>query len=300
MLLREEGGEITLDENSDGKSKRHSPPLEMCMQLSLVCISLVILFFGVAVTLIGFWAHQSQNEYISITDKPPELTRLPLSILVTGIFVALLGTIGLIGSVFFRTITGQTLLGTFAFVMVLVIISELGAGAAAVKLKFDFEDVYIESALRSQMMYGGDNETNEVSTAPEWDEFQKTHQCCGAEGYVNNISPYYKVFGNDSVPTSCCKQNIDEEDCYIYAKDSITYKQYINEKDCPDTVIGTIKENLLVMGIFVVVAGFSQLLAVFITVCLLYASSRLKRGREKAYHNYSKLSLKASSQLEAS
>ena len=299
VLLREGRGEISEDGNSNGSlDKRHSPPLEMCMQFSLIFISLVILFFGVAVTLIGFWAFQSQNEFISITDKPPELIRLPLSTLVIGIFVAFLGMIGLVGSICFRTITGQTLLGTFSFVMVLVIISEVGAGAAAMKLKSDFEDLYIQSALRSQMMYGRDNDANQSSTTTqEWDKFQITHGCCGAEGYVNDTPPYYQVFGNDSVPTSCCR-NIEDEDCEKYAKNALTFREHIYETGCPAAVIGTIEDNSLIMAIFTVVAGFSQLLAVLIAVCLLYANSRLKQSREKT-HDY-KLLLKASSQLETS
>lgn len=301
VLLLDEGGEIIRpeeQESEDGTRKRHYPPLEMCLQLSMVCVSLVILFLGVAVTMIGFWAHQSQTEYLSITDYPPELTRLPLATLATGIVVALLGMIGLVGSIFSRTITGQTLLGSFVFALVLLIISELGAGAAAVTLRVDVEDVYIQSALRSQMMYGGDNETGEPSTASEWDKFQQKHQCCGAEGYVNNSSPYFAVFGNNSVPTSCCKDEL-EEDCETYAEDAIFFKEYLYQSSCPHAVIGIIKEHMLVAAVFAIVAGFCQLLAVVIAVCLLYTSSRLKQARERTYR-YTKLPLKRSSQLETS
>ena len=285
-LLRETGGEVVDDgqENVD-KRKKHSPPLGMCMQLTLLCMSVVILFFGVAVTLIGFWSYQSQDEYISITDKSTELTRVPLASLVTGIFVVLSGIIGLVGSIFSRTIMGQTLLGSYLFVMVLLIISEVAAGVAAVRLKGRFEDEYIESAYESQMMYGGgDSLLDDSSTASEWDEFQQAHKCCGAEGYLNDTSPYYFAFGNDSVPTSCCRDKSDEN-CVIYAEDAIVYREHIYEKGCPDSVVGLIRDNLLITAVISLAAGGTQLVAVLTAVVLLYVSSKLT----EKMHEYKKL-----------
>lgn len=279
VLLREDLKEEEYSSVNDGKTKPHSPRLAVCMQLSMVCISLVVTFLGVSVTMVGFWAHQSQREYLSITEKPPELTRLPLTTLVTGVFVVLLGVIGLVGSIIFRTITGQTLLGAFSFVLVLVIITEVGAGSAAVRLKFDVEDVYVQSALCSQMMYEGSNET---STATEWNDFQKDHKCCGAEGYVNDTSPYYKVFGNDSVPISCC--SISNEGCEMYAEDAIMFKEYIYNTSCSQVAIGIIRKEMVVIATFAIGTGFFQLLAVIFAVCLLYISSSLKQAREKSYH----------------
>ena len=294
-----EDGDGLEQEFHDPERTKKSQPLTMCMQVGMIAIILIILFFGITVTLVGAWAHHSQNLYLSITMHPIELTRFPMVTLVTGIFVSGLALIGLAGSIFFRTITGQTFLGTFAFVMVLLIISELGAGAAVIRLKFNLLEVYTESAISSQMLYEANNMTSDfVSTASEWDHFQKTYECCGAEGF-NITPPYYKVFGNMSVPTSCCNvksERISDKECEMYAEDAVTYREYIYERGCPDAIFNYVEEYMLVIAICVIIAGFSQLCAVAFSVTLLYISSKLKSGKKT--YQYNKLSLKGTRQIE--
>lgn len=257
------------------------------MQLALVCACIVILLFGLAITGLGLWAYRSQEKYLSITDQDPELTRLPYSMMVTGGFVAFLGLVGVTGSIFSRTITGQTLLGVFSFVLVLVIVSEVGAGAAAIHLKLDLDNIFETAALKSQMRY------NESTTVAEhWDAFQQEFRCCGAKGYntTEGRPPYYVVFKNVSVPTSCCRKETSPEQCSIYAHNATEYRQYIYNDGCPSTVLGKLTRNTTAVAVIAIVVGSTQLLAVLLAVVVAYMSSRLDSGEKTGSpYTYNKL-----------
>ena len=283
-LINEEGEEAGVVNRAADKKPTS---LQLCAQFALVCVCIVILFFGLAVTAVGLWGYHTQKDYITITDNDSELTRLPFSMMVTGVFVAVLGLVGVSGSIFSRTITGQTLLGVFSFVLVLVIISEVGAGAAAIKLKFDLKSMFIEKAVASQQQYG----KNKVTT-DNWDIFQKVHECCGAMGYVDDKPPYYSVFGNDSVPLSCCSckeetTNESCEECKTYASNATLYSEHIYQKDCPSKVVRTIINQVTVIAIVAIVIGCTQFLAVFLAVVVAYMSSKL--DQEKSSYSYNKL-----------
>lgn len=279
-LLIEEGVNANTRDRL-GDRKRPSS-LQLCSQLALICACVVILFFGLAVTAVGLWGYFSQEEYLTITDKDTELTRLPFSMMVTGVFVAILGLLGVAGSIFSRTITGQTLLGVFSFVLVLVIISEVGAGAAAIKLHFQLESVFVNAAQKSQMEYSHDK-----TIAENWDKFQEKYKCCGAKGYVNGTSPYYHAFSNDSVPTSCCKSGATSEECDAYAQNATQFKEHIYDEGCPKAVLGKLTEMITVIAIITIAIGSTQLLAVFLAVLVAYTSSKL--DSEKSSYSYNKL-----------
>lgn len=263
------------------RDRKKPTSLQLCMQLALVCACVVILFFGLAVTAIGFWGYSSQLDYLTITAKDPELTRLPISMMVTGGFVALLGLVGILGSLFSRTITGQTLLGVFSFVLVLVIISEVGAGAAAIKLKLKLEDVVVDTTRLSQMEYISSN-----STAQKWDKFQKKHGCCGANGYVNGVPPYYDVFKNVSVPLSCCNDGVESQSCEEYVQNATRYQQHIYNKSCSSVATKGLTETVTVIAIVTIAIGTTQLLAVFLAVVVAYMSSKLD-GEKSSSSRYS-------------
>ena len=148
----------------------------------------------------------SQQQVIIISDGDPELTKLPISLIVVGIIVALLGAIGVIGGLFMRSIAGRILIGVYAFVLVLLIINEIGAGVSAVVFQDQIRDVFVKSAQRSLMKYGGPNSTQVTA---QWDDFQKKYKCCGADSYTS----YRQVFNNETVPASCCRPHLDSEDC---------------------------------------------------------------------------------------
>ncbi len=253
---------------------------QICMQAVQVCVGVTIILFGLAVGGVGLWAMLSQKDLIVISDGDSQLSRLPLSMIVAGVIVALLGLIGVVGGLFVRTITGRILIGVYAFVLVLLIINEIGAGVSAVVFRDQLRNVFVKSAERSLMNYGRPNYT---SVTHEWDTFQNHHKCCGAD----NFTSYRNVFNNHTVPATCCHANLDEADCTMArmnATSGASNKLYLS--GCPDSVIGTLKEHDLIVAIVVIVFAAAQFTGVLLACSMVYASSRAEK---KSKYNYKRL-----------
>ena len=236
------------------------------------------MLIGLAVGGVGLWAMLSQQQVIIISDGDPELTKLPLSLIVAGIIVALLGVIGVVGGLFMRSITGRILIGVYAFVLVLLIINEIGAGVSAVVFQDQIRRVFVGSAKRSLMRYGSPNSTH---LTDQWDRFQRKYSCCGADNYTS----YRQVFNNNTVPASCCREDIVGEECdkdrmNVTARDP----RNIYAKGCPDAVLGELKEYDLTAAILAIVFAAVQFTGVVLACAMAYMSSRTE-GKEKYLYN---------------
>ena len=51
------------------------------------------------------------DSYLEITDNPATYEQIPILLIVVGIFVLLLGTVGVVGGLFANTIAGRIMLG---------------------------------------------------------------------------------------------------------------------------------------------------------------------------------------------
>ena len=275
---RERLREDVVDMRTQGKSLSS---ILFCMQLGLVCVSVVVLLFGLAVSAVGVWALQSQKSYFVITDGNTELTRLPVSMIVAGIFVSLLAVLGVLGGIFTKTMSGSILLAVFSFVLVLLIVSEIGAGAAAIQFREEIEERYIESALLSLMYYEG-SRNDSSNTAEEWDNFQEKHSCCGAR----NFTSYREVFYNNTVPRSCCINTTDLPKC-DEARRNVTAETAsgsIFTLGCPEAVVKQLKDNLISLAVVAIVIGSAQFIGVAMACCVAYVSSKVDENKSYTYN----------------
>ena len=289
VSLTDELGSGVCDKLANSTPKHTS--LQLCVQLGLILIGIVVVCFGLAMVVVGVWGYVIQKKYLVITDDDTQLTRLPFSMMATGTLVTFIGLLGMVGSVFSRTLAGQTLLGVFSFILVLIIISEVGAGIAAIKLTFSFEEQFVNSSRASLRKYGA-NSTQ--STDEQWDNFQKEHKCCGVEGFVNGTRPYHEVFMNNSVPTSCCCQDsqdcetVSTEECEMYAENATYYKEYFYQDGCPSKVIGKLRSNLILVATIAITIGFIQLMAIAFAVIVVLITKR-ETERPRGTYSYKKL-----------
>lgn len=269
--------EDVVDMRAQGKSLSS---LLLCMQVALVFVSILVLLFGLAVSAVGLWALQSQKSYFAITDGDTDLTRLPFSMIVAGIFVSLLAVLGLLGGIFTKTMSGGILLAVFSFVLVLLIISEIGAGAAAIQFREEIKETYIESALRSLMFY--EDLHNSTNTAEEWNKFQTIHCCCGAR----NFTSYREVFDNNTVPRSCCINSTDIVQCDDVRMNvtAQTAKGFIHMLGCPETVVEELRKNLISLAVVAIVIGSAQFIGVAMACCVAYVSSKVEERKSYTYN----------------
>lgn len=61
--------------------------------------------------IIGIWANVEGKNYVSITDNTASYTEVSVLCIVVGLFVLILGIIGVVGGIFASTIFGRITLG---------------------------------------------------------------------------------------------------------------------------------------------------------------------------------------------
>ena len=236
-----------------------------------------IVLFGIAVMSVGLWALISQRQYFTIVYTDTPFTRVPISMITVGVMVVLLALLGIIGGILSRRIFGQIVLGCYAFVLALIIISEVGTGAAAIKFRGNITQTLISKANESLKRYGA----NVSNTAAAWDHVQKSWECCGSVNYASYHIPFGP--GNNTVPASCCNRTIASKECN-YIRTNVTEADvnqhfFIYSRGCPATVADTLRKNLFTMAVAVIVIGVAQVIGIVVACVVLYTNTREeKRG----------------------
>lgn len=248
------------------------------LQVLLVLTNVVIILFSFTLVSIGSWSLINERNLFSITDNRTELYRLPYSLILVGVCVFCMATLGVIGAVTTKMIGGRILLGVYSFVLALVIFSEIATGGSALRARLSFEKTFIDSSMESLRKY--------PNTSSDWNEFQRKHNCCGAENYTSYVSLGYVI------PESCCRHpgshecNATRQGPYI---NGTLAQQYLFTKGCPAAVLDSLQQDFLVIAVVVMVVGFAQYIGVVLACVVAFFSSKEDNNKEMPY-SYNKLS----------
>ena len=224
-------------------------------QLVLVLVNVFVILCGLAVITVGLWAILSEHKYYTImNDGDTEGTRIPTSLIVAGVMVVLLAALGVLGAVLAKTYAGRLLLGMYAFVLVLLIVLQVGSGAAAIRYRSRLERSLTNSANASLKDYLNNNRTKK-----RWDDFQEKFHCCGS----NNYSSYFNLTGkyDPYVPESCCNTALLRNSTINCSEvvANIT-SRYIYKRGCPDAVLERLKKDQLTIAVSSIVIGLVQMI----------------------------------------
>lgn len=223
-------------------------------QIILIVVNIFVSLLGLAVMIIGIWANVEGKNYIVITDNSSQFTEVSVLIIVLGLFVLLVGGVGVAGAIFASTMCGRITLGLYGVVLTLLVICEIAGGIAAAAKKGDLENVFNESASATFKLY-----YNTTDKTGAWDTFQKQFKCCG----VKNYTDYPVVFGNDTVPKSCCKKTLAEDRCEIarnLTDHALTDELYA--QGCVTVVVDGFKHNLGAIAGGAIVLGLIQIFGI--------------------------------------
>lgn len=253
------------------------------LQLILLLVNIFVLLCGLSIMAVGIKVLASNRQYLSITvGDDTELNRFPTSIAAIGVVVAALGLLGVVGGILARNVFGLILLGSYTFVLALVIMSEVGSGIAAVTFADRVRDEYLESANRSLALYNCSTD----STKEEWDKFQKEHHCCGSTNYTSY--KHYVFTDTGRVPKSCCNMtaiNASHNNCTEVSSNPTDYSQYIYTRGCPDAFAEELEKSIDMIAVVVLVIGLAQLVGVVMGSIVAYTHSR----EEHKTHPYQRL-----------
>ena len=66
---------------------------------------------GLCVMIIGIWANVNGKNYVDITDNASQFTQVSVLVIVLGLFVLIIGAVGVVGAIFASTVFGRIVLG---------------------------------------------------------------------------------------------------------------------------------------------------------------------------------------------
>ena len=79
--------------------------------LTFSVVSCPVQLLGLAVMIIGIWANVNGNNYVDISDDTSQFTQVSVLIIVLGLFVLIIGAVGVVGGIFASTVFGRIVLG---------------------------------------------------------------------------------------------------------------------------------------------------------------------------------------------
>ena len=213
------------------------------MLMGLVAANCFVLLLALGMVVVGVWGYKEERKLSKILEEDSVLTHHSLSLVVLGVVVAVLGLMGLSGVFVAKKMIGRLVLGTYGFVFILVLITELGSGSSALRSSTgDAKESFINQSYASFADYGVTPNVTET-----WDTFQEDHKCCG----VANYTSYHQIFRNTTtVPASCCNTTVVNHTTCSEIRQNVTINlDYIYERGCPDAVWPSVKGNLITVGV---------------------------------------------------
>jgi len=171
-----------------------------------------LLFFlaGIALIVIGSLAITDDKDvYDKIVPNVPDVQGVAIVFLSVGGIITVISFFGCCGAMK----ESALMLNTFAILLILVVLCQIGGAIAAFVLRSNIKDSLTKSLS-----------TYTTSTGGDWGDLQNTLKCCGVNGPADwKSNPIYS--SGNSLPSSCCSSsgsgscttnspNINSKGCY--------------------------------------------------------------------------------------
>jgi len=237
-----------------------------CVKYSLFLFNLLFSLSGLFLIIAGGVVQAAYSQYLDFLGD--QFFSTPMFLIIVGciiFFVAFLGCCGAIKENHCMTLTFAVLLGV-------IFLMEIGAGVAAYKLKGQVNDLLYRNMEQGMQNY---NETGFEGVTHTWDGIQHELNCCGTEEYKDWSNVTFSL--NDDVPDSCCLSDV--EGCGLGVL-KLTQKEAamkIHTEGCLDIFSFKIKNNIGAVGGLGIGIGSVQLVGM-IFAC--YLANTIKKEYE--------------------
>ncbi|XP_016428885.1 CD63 antigen-like, partial [Sinocyclocheilus rhinocerous] len=219
------------------------------------CIKYLLFFFnfifwlcGLALIVLGVLAKVS----INTTAFLKGYSGSPLVLIVVGVVIFFIAFFGCCGA----WKENQCMITTFAVLLSLIIIIEIGAAIAGYVLHGNLTDLLNKGF---DVMITGYNETENRETL---DTIQQDYKCCGRNSSIDWLNS--KFLAPNSVPDSCCK-NVTEN-C---GKGAIRDTSKIYTNGCLPILDKFLKRNILWIAVAALVIAFVQITGIVLSCILM-------------------------------
>jgi len=214
----------------------------------MLLVNFVFVVVGAALIGLGAYIQVGAKQYLDFLSD--NYLNTPIFIMIVGGVIFIVAFFGCCGA--YKE--SSCMIYTYAVLLSVILICEIGAGIAAFALKGDLKNV-IETKMVDGMKNYGKEGHDGVTNA--WDLLQTDLACCGSHNYTD-----WAIVMPNAVPDSCCKE--DTKGC----GSAPDYVDHINQKGClvqfEDKFVG----NIGIVGGVAVGVALAQVLAVAFACCL--------------------------------
>lgn len=162
-----------------------------------------ILFTIAGCVLIGFgaWSQIAAKNYLNFLGE--NYVNTPIFLMVVGGIIFIVAFVGCCGA----CQENKCLIYTYAFLLAVILVAQIGAGIAAYVLKGD-----LNNEVSKNMKSGMDNykKADFSGVTDTWDIVQKELACCGVDAPVDWHTKREDLFKVGEFPDSCCKAGMVE------------------------------------------------------------------------------------------
>jgi len=237
-----------------------------CVKYTLFLFNLLFSLSGLFLIITGGVVQGAYSQYLDFLGDAFFST--PVFLIIVGciiFFVAFFGCCGAIKENHCMTLTFAILLGV-------IFLMEIGAGIAAYKLKGQVNDLLYDNMEMGMQNY---NQTGYDGVTHTWDGIQHELNCCGTEEYQDWSNVTFSS-GSD-VPDSCCLSDVVGCGLGVLNLSPSEAAMKIHTEGCLDIFSVKIKSNIGAVGGLGIGIGFFQLCGM---IFALYLANTIKKEYE--------------------
>jgi len=224
-------------------------------------INFIFFLAGVGIIALGSYMAIEMKDYFDflgtselVGDKGLKMSAYIF--IVVGVLVTMIAFFGCCAA----CTDNKCMMGTFATLMTLILIAEIGVAVTIVIYKGKAYDVVSDAMKKGLNGYG---EEGKEGVTVGWNKIQDQFTCCGVDGptdWRNSTNPDF--LNKDNVPDSCC--NIEKENCGQNAMNT----NKIHKDGCLKKFQKFVEGNVFLVGGVGLAVIVVQLISVIAGCCL--------------------------------
>jgi len=237
-----------------------------CVKYSLFLFNLLFALSGLLLITTGGVIQGAYSQYLDFLGD--QFFSTPAFMVAVGVIIFIVAFFGCCGAI--KENHCMTL--TFAILMGIIFLMEIGAGIAAYKLKGQVKPLIYANMESGMRNYGVADHQGVTQT---WDVIQHELRCCGTEEYLDWVNT--TASGGENVPDSCCLSDVVGCGLGVLRLSREQAAMKIQTKGCLDIFSEQIRSNIGGVGGVGIGIGFVQLIGM---VFALYLANTIKKQYE--------------------
>lgn len=228
----------------------------------LFLFNFIFFLAGIAIIALGSYMAIKMKDYFDFLNTSELLGDQDLGVssyifIVVGVFVTIISFLGCCSA----CTDNKCMMGTFATLMALILIAEIGVAVTMIIFKGKAYAV-VSDAMKNGL--DGYKDPTKEGVTKGWNEIQEQFECCGVEGPKDwkNVT----ALGKDNAPDSCC--TVEKAGCGVGKIQGEGPYTDIHNNGCLKKFQEYVESNIFLVGGVGIAIIVVQLIAVITGCCL--------------------------------